>query len=178
MSVSKRYFSVISLLAILVISGCASTGGSYKLVTPPINNTQVTKFSDLIVEVECKQGIPLTSVDKERILNLVIKNIRSENAIRFHAINSTTPSHSTLHASVVIKRYDKGNAFARFFLAGLGQMHIDADVALADWSTKEKIAQYEVTKTFAWGGAYGSAVSIQDIEEGFSKAVASSILGK
>lgn len=178
MNVGGKHFFTIFLFAILVISGCASTGGSRELVTPLINNTQLTKFSDLIVEVECKQGVPLTSVDKERILNLIIKNIRSESSIRFHTINSTTPSSSTLHASVVIKRYDKGNAFVRFFLAFFGQMHIDADVILDNLSTKEKIAQYEVTKTFAWGGVYGSATSIQDIEEGFSKAVAASILGK
>jgi hypothetical protein len=109
---------------------------------------------------------------------LILKSIKEEERIIYKTINATTPVPNTLHAYVTIKRYDEGNAFARFMLAGLGQMHIDADVILSDWSTKEKIAQYEVTKTFAWGGIYGGATTIKGIEEGFAKAVAASIVGK
>lgn len=60
-------------------------------------------------------------------------------------------------------------------LAGLGQMHIDADVALIDPATDEQVAKYDVTKTFAWGGMYGGFTGIKDIEDGFAKAVASAI---
>jgi hypothetical protein len=63
-------------------------------------------------------------------------------------------------------------------LAGLGQMHIDADVVLTEPSTKEQLAKYDVTKTFAWGGMYGGFTGIKDVEDGFAKAVASAIAGK
>lgn len=78
----------------------------------------------------------------------------------------------------MIKRYEEGNAFARAMLVGLGRMHIDADVALSNWETKESIVQYEVSKTFAWGGLYGGLTDIKDVEDGFAKAVAASILGR
>jgi hypothetical protein len=83
-----------------------------------------------------------------------------------------------LQAVVVIKRYEAGNAFMRAMLVGLGQIHIDADVNLTNRETKESIATYEVTKTFAWGGAYGGFTDVKDVEGGFAKAVAASILGK
>jgi hypothetical protein len=165
---------VLSLLG----NGCASTQGSARLVTPPKADVSLVQFSNLIVEVESKQGISLTSSDKERILNLIVQNIRVDASDRFKAINQTNSGPSALHASVMIKRYEEGNAFARAMLVGLGQMHIDADVALSNWETKESIAQYEVSKTFAWGGLYGGLTDIKDVEDGFAKAVAASILGR
>jgi hypothetical protein len=42
-------------------------------------------------------------------------------------------------------------------LAGLGQIHIDADVILREYEKNESLAKYEVKKTFAWGGIYGGA---------------------
>ena len=114
---------------------------------------------------------------------LIAEDVKSEapsrfQGINFQGINSSSTSSSTLQASIAIKRYDEGSAFARFMLAGLGQIHIDADVILSDLTTKDKLAQYEVTKTFAWGGIYGAATGIKDAEVGFCKAVADSILGK
>jgi hypothetical protein len=170
---------LIPLLAIgFLVAGCAGTGGSHKLVTPPLSQEQATKYPDLIVAVESTPEIPLTATDKDRILQLILNSIQEESPDRFTTINASTPMPGTLHVAVTITRYDEGNAFARFMLAGLGQMHIDADVVLTDESTKEKLAQYEVTKTFAWGGIYGAATNIKGIEEGFAKAVAASILGK
>src|SRR6266852_4328343 len=127
---SKRSVLITLSVIALFVAGCAGTGGTHKLVTPPISKEQAAQFSDLVVEVESKPEISLTPTDKERILNFILKSIKEEETNRFKTINSTTPIPSTLHASVTIKRYDEGNAFARFMLAGLGQMHIDADVVL------------------------------------------------
>jgi hypothetical protein len=35
-----------------------------------------------------------------------------------------------------------------------------------------------VTKTFAWGGIYGAAKDIEDVEEGFAEAVAQILTGQ
>src|SRR5690606_28290192 len=71
---------------------------------------------------------------------------------------------------VVFTEYDDGNAFARAMLAGLGQIEIEADVFLIDIEGKT-LAQYEVSKTFAFGGIYGASTSIEDVEVGFIKSV-------
>ena len=67
--------------------------------------------------------------------------------------------------------YDKGNAVARLMLIGLGQIHIDANVALIDATSNAILANYFVHKTFAWGGAYGGTTSIEDVESGFAASV-------
>jgi len=169
---------ILMLVLGLLASGCASTRGSARLIAPPQVGVSLSQFSNLLVEVECRPDIQLTSSDKERIVNLIIKNINRDSSNRFTTVNQTNAGPRTLYASVMIKRYDQGNAFARAMLAGLGQMHIEADVTLRDGETKNDIAQYEVSKTFAWGGVYGGLTGIEDIEDGFSQAVAASILGR
>lgn len=173
----KQFFIMIALVSSL-LSGCASTGGSHQLLSAPMSNAQAAKFSDLLVTVQAEKGVNLSQADTDRMTKLIVEEIKSDTSNRFKTINSASPSPTTLQASVAIKQYDEGSAFARFMLVGLGQIHIDADVALADSLSKEKFAQYEVTKTFAWGGAVGAFTKIQDVEVGFCKAVAESILRK
>jgi hypothetical protein len=63
-------------------------------------------------------------------------------------------------------------------LAGLGQIHIDANVKILTGSNKQKLADFTLTKTFAWGGIYGAATSMQDIEKTFATGVAASLTGQ
>ena len=38
------------------------------------------------------------------------------------------------------------------------------------------LGEYEVKKTFAWGGIYGASTKIEDVEAGFAEGVADLIL--
>lgn len=174
---SIRYFFVITLICSLLL-GCASSGGSHELLTPTFNSNQISKYSDLQISVDSKADAHLSQSDKDSLTYQIIKDIKVDAPLRFQAINQASQSSSTLLASVEIKRYDEGNAFARFIFYGLGQIHIDADVMLSDLATKEKLAQYEVKKTFAWHGFYGGLTDIKDVEIGFCKGVSDSITGK
>jgi hypothetical protein len=58
------------------------------------------------------------------------------------------------------------------FSAGLGQIHIDADVWVFDAATNESLGQYKVSKDFAFGGLYGLMTNIEDVEKGFARSVA------
>jgi hypothetical protein len=168
---------LLSLVLITLAAGCASTGGSHKLVTTPLKSTQADKYTDLMVSVQAAPHITLGQSDSFRMTNLIAEDVKSDAPNRFKDINPLVPNSTTLQASVVIKRYDEGNAFYRLMLMGLGQIHIDADVMLLDSATKNQLAQYEVTKTFALGGYFGVLIGIKDVEAGFCKAVADSILG-
>jgi hypothetical protein len=130
----------------------------------------------LVLEVQNNADVALTPIDKERILAHIIANLHKEYPARFKEINAANQAPSKLQVIVNIVRYDKGSAFGRFMLAGLGAMHIDADIILNDLDTKQYLAKYECKKTFAWGGLYGGSTKIEDIEEGFSKAVAAAIV--
>jgi hypothetical protein len=169
---------IMLLLLVVLISGCAGTGGSYKSKEPPLSNEQAARYTELFIKTQSNENVNLGQESIGRITKLIIENIRSDQNNRFQIINNDTPGATTLEAAVIIKRYEVGNAFARFMMVGLGQMHIDADVVLYDHASKEKLTHFEVNKTFAWGGAYGGLTTIKDVEVGFSKAVADSILGK
>jgi hypothetical protein len=73
---------------------------------------------------------------------------------------------------IVFTQYDDGNAFARFMLMGLGQIHIDGTVTFSDAASGQQIARYNVSKDFAFGGLYGGVTRIEDVEKGFARSVA------
>ena len=172
---SKNVLWVVLTVSFLITWGCASTKGSYAPITPIKEGTDFSKYSTLFLEVKSKTGVSIFITDRDRILGQIIAALRKDYPARFTEINHATPGATTLYAIVNITRYDKGNAFARSMLAGLGAMHINADVALSDYESKETLGTFECKKTFAWGGAYGGSTTIEQIEEGFAKAVAASI---
>ena len=132
---------------------------------------------DLTIHVDATPTAPLTEADKQRLTEVIAKHVQADSPERFRTINQPGGA-SPVEALVTIKTYDKGNAFARAMLAGLGQMHIDADVVLKDPRSATTFATYDVDKTFAWGGAYGASTSITDIEDGFAQSVAAAISGR
>jgi hypothetical protein len=60
-------------------------------------------------------------------------------------------------------------------MPGLGKIHIDTQVAVFELPTRKKVADFDVDKTFAWGGLYGGATSIGDVEKGFAEGVAEAV---
>jgi hypothetical protein len=72
----------------------------------------------------------------------------------------------------------KGNAFARAMLAGLGQIHIDGEVVIYQMPDHVMVGEFALRKTFAWGGIYGAATSMENIEDTFSDGVAAAVTGQ
>jgi hypothetical protein len=120
----------------------------------------------------------MTAEDRERIAALVARKVKERSPNRVASFEATTTDSETLQVTIAFTRYDKGNAVARFVQAGLGQIHIDAEVTLEDRSRQAIIGKYNVTKTFAWGGIYGGATEIKDVEDGFAEAVAKVVIGQ
>gem|GEM_PF-771377 len=163
------------LLVACISGGCATSPGAVSAIAPLKQGVNLSTYSSLAVEV---QGAQLTPVDKERIRIRIVDAILKEAPTRFKGINLPTPVPPTLRASVTVTNYDKGNTFARFMLAGLGQIHIDAEVVLRDQETGDDLGRFGVNKTFAWGGIYGAVTRVEDVEDGFASAVANVLLGK
>jgi hypothetical protein len=174
---NKKYIRFTILLFSIILSGCAGTKGSVNLLDSSVSSSQLSKYTDVVINVNSTKGIQLSQFDKDRLTLKIEQEIKAENPSRFKTINSPSSGRKKLRAMVTIKEYEEGNAFARLILSGLGQIHIDADIMLSDYLSKKILAQYEITKTFAWGGFYGAATKIQQVEEGFCKAVADSIIG-
>ncbi len=174
---NNKYISFTVLLFSVILSGCAGSKGSVNLLDSSVSSSQLSEYTDVVINVNSTKNIQLSQFDKDRLTLKIEREIKSENPSRFKTINSPSSDRKKLQAMVTIKEYEEGSAFARFMLSGLGQIHIDADIMLSDYLSKKTLAQYEVTKTFAWGGFYGGGVNIKQVEEGFCKAVAGSIIG-
>jgi hypothetical protein len=169
----------ILITAGLLATGCASTQGTIKAMSPPnIGLASPNSYTGLMITTTTKYGLAkLTDADRARIVAIVIEKVKEKAPARFAAFNPPS-GPDVLHATIAFHAYDEGNAFARFMLAGLGQMHIAADVLLEDRTKAMQIGRYQVTKTFAWGGLYGGMTKLTDLEPGFAEAVAAVLLGE
>ena len=178
---SKRAVAAMAFLALaaLVTSGCASSAGSAKsLIAAPEPDT-LARYTKLSLTTSVQgDAARMAPADQERLVALVARKIKELAPERFSDFAGTPEDAETLSVTIAFARYDEGNAFARFMLAGLGQIHIDAEVSLEDRVLQKVLGKSEVTKTFAWGGIYGGATGIRDVEEGFAEAVAKVVLGR
>lgn len=172
---AKKYLRLFITVLLVVpnVNGCASSPGGITPATQLKEDVKLTNFSNLSLEVKSSDDVSMTPTERERILNLTIGKIKKDEPSRFKEINSPTPSSSTLHVSINVRRYEKSNV-----VVGLGQFVIDAQVVLEDREKRGALAKYEVTKASAWGGILGGATKIEDVEEGFANAVADLLLGK
>ena len=96
------------------------------------------------------------SVETERVASKIKSKIDERKA--------NNPRAGGPHAYQVlvhVSRYEKGNAFARFMLAGMGQIHVDGTVSLYQMPEHTLAGQFDLQKTFAWGGVYGASVSVE-----------------
>src|SRR4051812_29844136 len=170
MGATTRLSWMVLGLLLAVFAGCASTAGSAKTVAglPANELARYTKVA--FVASSAGDAATMSSAHRERIVALVARKLQQRAPARFTDLAAATPDAETLKVTIAFTRYDEGNTFARLMLAGLGQIHIDADVALEDGARAALLARYEVTKTFAWGGIYGATTSILDVEDGFAEA--------
>jgi Domain of unknown function (DUF4410) len=170
-------FSLLTAAALLTF-GCASSAGSVKtLVEPQV--AELEGYSQVIL-TSASQGeaSKMTSGDRDRIVALVLKKVQEQMPDRFAPASAAPAAADTFHVTINFTRYDEGNALARAMLAGLGQIHIDADVVGEDRVRQKILMRSKVTKTFAWGGAYGGSMGIRDVEQGFAEAVATLLLAR
>jgi hypothetical protein len=164
----------------LLVAGCAGSAGSAKPLTTAAKPEILARYTkvSLATSAQGDDSSKMTAADRERIAALVARKVQEITPNRFADFAATTTDAETLHVTIAFTRYDEGSAFARFMLAGLGQIHINAEVTLEDRAAQTVISKFEVTKTFAWGGIYGGATGIKDVEDGFAEAVAKAVLGQ
>jgi hypothetical protein len=162
-----------------LLAGCAGTAGSAKALASLAKDENLARYTRVsFVTSSGGDAAGMTAADRDRIVALVLRKLKERAPTRFADAAATATDPQTLQVTIAFTRYDQGNAIARFMLAGLGQIHIDADVTLQDQSRQAALAKYEVTKTFAWGGIYGGVTNIKEVEDGFADAVAKVVLGQ
>jgi hypothetical protein len=175
---SERVY--LAMFLAMVLAGCAGTAGGVKPVLDAPKPDAFAKYENLVVKVTRADGVDLGPTETERLTRHLVEGIEKRRPGRFKAINGAPadPSLPTLEAVLLVTKYDKGRAFARAMLVGLGQIKIEGKVRLREPAADRQLGEYEVTKTFAWGGIYGATTSIEDVELGFVEAVLDTVLAK
>ncbi len=164
------------LLASMLLAGCAGTAGSRNVLKPLQDGSSLKRYSNLVLEAKSVPGVPIRPEEMNVMVALISHKIRQHELNHFDNVSDKPNDVPALQASLLFTRYEEGSSAARFMMAGFGQIHIDAKLALRDMETQELLAEYEVGKTFAWGGIYGASTTIKDVREGFVEAVVAALL--
>lgn len=156
-----------------ILGGCASSTPAPKYQKALAKADYVGNGDSSKVKVTADTGIEILESEKTKIAERIENFIKQKQGVN----GSHTPSR-TYSVELNITRYERGNAFARAMLAGLGQIHIDGTIKVIVEETKEVVGEFYLKKTFAWGGIYGASTSMEDIERTFASAVAGAVTGK
>jgi len=159
------------LLATALLAGCASTGGSVDTVKKLDVHDRVASLDTVQVNVHPASGVSMGNLDAQRLSDVIKSKVNQKKVS-----NPSSGQPRNFELDVNITRYEKGSAFARAMLAGLGQIHIDGKILLKDASTGRVCCEFLEDKTFAWGGLYGGTTRIEDVEEGFAEAIATQVV--
>lgn len=169
---NRRLFKVYSLVLFclvgLLLTGCGTTTLSLK----PESQVNLAQYRSLSIQTKNADGVILTEAAQNRIKDFIKTEINSGCCPkRFDNIYTDTSHPEGLLLVLNFTKYDEGNRFARFMLAGLGAMKINADVEVKDGKSTNSICKGEAGKSFAWGGVYGASTGIEDVEKMFAKEV-------
>jgi hypothetical protein len=93
------------------------------------------------VTAEAAGGVAMTQDDLTRITQEVRAEINASSPGMLLPAGSP-PAPQAMLMKIVLTRYDAGNAFGRFMLAGVGQIYIEGNALLIDSQTQQQVAKY------------------------------------
>lgn len=166
-------FMMAAMLAAVGLTGCASTLPQAEFSHRMVAAARVCSSDTVRVNVSSAGGLEILPEDKERIAEKVALKIDARKAA-----NPGAGATRLYDVDLRLTRYDKGNAFARFMFAGLGQIHVEGVISVFQMPGHTPVGEFTLKKTFAWGGIYGGATSVEDIENTFADGVAAAVTGQ
>ncbi|HVO48436.1 MAG TPA: DUF4410 domain-containing protein [Steroidobacteraceae bacterium] len=158
-------------MALVALAGCASTAPKAHFSQQIVASAQVTSADDVQVNVTAGNGVTMLNEEKSRMAEKIKARIDARKTG-----NPAAGAARTFEVDVDLTRYDKGNAFARAMLIGLGQIHIDGKAQVYLLPAHDAVGEFDLRKTFAWGGLYGAVTSMDDIENTFADGVAAALI--
>lgn len=168
-----RAASLATILIVAITAGCASSMPKPEYSRPIVADAHISSPDLAQVTVTAADEVKILPMEEERLT----QKIRAKIDARKSA-NVRTGQPNTYEVELHLTRYEKGSAFARAMLVGLGQIHIDGKVSLFQMPAHILVGEFDLKKTFAWGGIYGAATSMEDIENTFADGVAAAVTGQ
>lgn len=167
--------TVKALTAVAITALLAACASSVSAPTPvqSLSAEQKAALHISDVSADAASGVEMGDTDFDTVCQKVRAYVQQE-APTVLAGPAGGPAYKM---KIHFTRFDRGNAFARFMLIGLGQIRIEATVDLVD-SSGATAAEYKVAKDFALGGVAGATTSVSDVEDGFAKSVAEIVKAK
>jgi hypothetical protein len=162
----KRFQIIYPAALALLLAGCAGSI-SEPTAVQALSTDQMASLHVSDITADAADGVDMSEGD----LGLISQKVRMVIQTQTPDVLAPPSSGKPLAMKIHFTKFDRGNAFARAMLIGLGQIKIDATVTLVD-SSGTTMGQYEVSKDFALGGAAGATTTVEDVEEGFAKSVA------
>lgn len=159
--------ALLALSTTIILSNCAGTAPDATFTQPLAETARISREDKVSTKVKSTDPTMLAN-DRQRLGEKITAKVATVASSRSGPVRN-------YELAVLIKRYEKGNAFARAMLAGLGQIHIDGVVTVYQLPGRNKIAEFTLNKTFAWGGIYGASVTMDTIEDTYAEAVAKAV---
>jgi len=160
----------LALLTVFTLGGCASSPPQASFSTTPTPQTQIDANDTVTVTLEANSDVIIERHERVRLTDRILRQINTQKS---EAVSGG--EEKSYAVDVVLSQYERGNAFARFMLAGLGQIHIDGSVTVYELPARTKVSAFEIEKTFAWGGFYGGSTGIDDVEPAFAEGIANAV---
>jgi len=155
-----------------MLGGCAGSV-SEPVAVAPLSADQKASLHLSDITADAADGVQMSEGD----FGIICQKVRSYIETGSPGVLADPAGSQPLKMNIHFTQFDRGNAFARFMLIGLGQIRIDATVQLEDSSGKV-VASYDVSKDFALGGVVGGTTTVEDVEDGFAKSVAAVVAQK
>jgi len=156
-----------------LVAGCAGTPPAPKFSHDMVSDSRVAATDTAEVTIEVAEHIEVLPGDRDRVAQKIKARIDARKL-------TNTASNEPRSFQVVLRvtRYEKGNRFARAMLAGLGQIHLEGTISVYQMPAHTLVEEFDMQKTFAWGGIYGASTSMEEIEDTFADSVAATVTGQ
>ena len=143
-------------VAFLLLSGCMfvvnCASGDQKVVWQKMEPVDFAGSVAVVIEKSPEVQIPEAEW----------QYLESDIKAKVGALFRGTAKDKPFVVKVSITRYTEGNAFARFMLAGLGQMHLDASVEVKQTKPEGQVRLGDMKKNYSWGGVVGGSATMHD----------------
>lgn len=170
----QSIFRITFLIIVLTLFwGCAGSAAKPKFAETVETRKALDGNDIATINVQAAEGVKMLGVDMQRLKEIIQLELATK-----QALNASDGEADSYDVNVVMTQYEKGSAFARAMLVGLGQIHIDATVTVVSSSSGDTASEFTVNKTFAWGGLYGGVTGIEDVEPAFAEGVAAGVTGQ
>jgi hypothetical protein len=157
----------------LLLAGCAGSPPQPKFTHDMVSGSRIAATDTADVRIEAAEHITVNPYERDRVAQKIKARI-DERKLK----NPAAPAARQMEVLLYVTRYEKGNAFARAMLAGLGQIHLDGKISVYQMPEHTLLEEFDMQKTFAWGGVYGASTSMEQIEDTFADGVAATVTGQ